>query len=90
MVQNGGEDGTVMRTTRARREIKPVLEADSGSSNDSRVLPPNYEDDAPETDEDSSTVIGPTTRRAWSDWCSNKGKSSKESQSDEENNNHGE
>jgi H3 lysine-79-specific histone-lysine N-methyltransferase len=80
-----------MRTTRARREIKPVLEADSGSSNDSRVLPLNYEEDgARESDEDSSTVIGPTTRRAWSDWCSNKGKSSKESQSDEENNNLGE
>lgn len=34
--------------------------------------------------DDGSQVVGPTTRRAWSDWCSNKGKSSKESQSDDD------
>ncbi|KAF4532063.1 hypothetical protein B566_EDAN016135 [Ephemera danica] len=83
---------TLVRSTRQRRELKPVLEADSGSSNDSsgRGVPILPEEEAgADTDEDSSTVIGPTTRRAWSDWCSNKGKSSKESQSDEENNNNG-
>lgn len=34
--------------------------------------------------ESEGEVTGPTTRRAWSDWCSSKGKSS---QSEEENNN---
>ncbi|KAG8222795.1 hypothetical protein J437_LFUL005001 [Ladona fulva] len=34
--------------------------------------------------DEGSQVVGPTTRRAWSDWCSNKGKSSKESQSDDD------
>lgn len=33
--------------------------------------------------EDFDSNYGPTTRRAWSDWCSNKGKSS---QSEEEGN----
>lgn len=33
---------------------------------------------------DDDSMTGPTTRRAWSDWCSSKGKSS---QSEEENNN---
>jgi [histone H3]-lysine79 N-trimethyltransferase len=36
------------------------------------------------TSDSEGEVTGPTTRRAWSDWCSSKGKSS---QSEEENNN---
>ena len=35
-------------------------------------------DDSDENN-DADCVIGPTTRRAWSDWCSSRGKSSKES-----------
>lgn len=37
-----------------------------------------------ESSDDDDSVAGPTTRRAWSDWCSSKGKSSA---SEEENNN---
>jgi len=32
---------------------------------------------------DDGVVVGPTTRRAWSDWCSSRGKSSKENSEDD-------
>nr|CAD7571106.1 unnamed protein product [Timema californicum] len=67
----GEEENTPPRPTRdrARRDLTKQLNIDT-SSNSSR------------DSDDSSEVKGPTTRRAWSDWCSNKGKSS---QSEEEN-----
>lgn len=52
---------------RARRDLSKQMQ-DSSSDSDFEDFDSNY---------------GPTTRRAWSDWCSNKGKSS---QSEEEGN----
>lgn len=47
---------------RARRDLSKQMQVqDSSSDSDFFDLDGNY---------------GPTTRRAWSDWCSNKGKSS--------------
>lgn len=75
----GEEENTPPRSSRdrARRDLSKQLNLDT-SSNSSR------DSDDSSALVTSRVVTGPTTRRAWSDWCSNKGKSS---QSEEENNN---
>ncbi|PSN43720.1 hypothetical protein C0J52_13998 [Blattella germanica] len=81
----GEEENTPPRTARdrARRDLSKQLNMDT-SSNSSRDS-----DDSTSLATVSSrsrVVTGPTTRRAWSDWCSNSNKG-KSSQSEEENNN---
>ncbi|XP_067001599.2 histone-lysine N-methyltransferase, H3 lysine-79 specific [Anabrus simplex] len=81
-VTNGEEESVPSRTSRdrARRDLSKQLNIDT-SSNSSR----DSDDSNTLTSGTSGRVMtGPTTRRAWSDWCSSKGKSS---QSEEENNN---
>jgi H3 lysine-79-specific histone-lysine N-methyltransferase len=56
------------------------LETSSNDSNNSN--PKEINEDTDNSDEPSA-VIGPTTRRAWSDWCSSRGKSSKENSEDD-------
>jgi H3 lysine-79-specific histone-lysine N-methyltransferase len=81
----GEEENTPPRSSRdrARRDLTKQLNLDT-SSNSSRDS-----DDSTSVATASSrsrVVTGPTTRRAWSDWCSNSNKG-KSSQSEEENNN---
>ena len=80
----GEEENTPPRSRdRARRDLTKQWNMDT-SSNSSRDS-----DDSTSVATASSrsrVVTGPTTRRAWSDWCSNSNKG-KSSQSEEENNN---
>uniref|UniRef100_W4VRG6 Histone-lysine N-methyltransferase, H3 lysine-79 specific n=1 Tax=Corethrella appendiculata TaxID=1370023 RepID=W4VRG6_9DIPT len=55
----------------------------SSRSNSKKEKPPNQPMDYSSSESDTD-VVGATTRKAWSDWCSGKDKSS---QSEEENNN---
>ncbi|XP_021930748.1 histone-lysine N-methyltransferase, H3 lysine-79 specific-like isoform X3 [Zootermopsis nevadensis] len=85
MSAGGEEENTPPRSSRdrARRDLTKQLNLDT-SSNSSRDS-----DDSTSVATMSSrsrVVTGPTTRRAWSDWCSNSNKG-KSSQSEEENNN---
>ena len=61
----------------------------SNDSIDSKVKDQNENDVDNDMDSDENVegiVVGPTTRRAWSDWCSSRGKSSKENSEDENTN----
>ncbi|XP_046998857.1 histone-lysine N-methyltransferase, H3 lysine-79 specific isoform X1 [Schistocerca americana] len=75
----GEEENTPPRTSRdrARRDLSKQLNLDTSSNS-------SHDSDDSSALVTSRVVTGPTTRRAWSDWCSSKGKSS---QSEEENNN---
>lgn len=55
---------------RARRDLSKQLSTDTTSESENSDL-----------DIGNNEFVGPTTRKAWSHWCSNKGKSS---QSEEE------
>lgn len=65
------------------------MKATDTSSNDSTSnsnSKENNEADTEESDEIPNPIgvaVGPTTRRAWSDWCSSRGKSSKENSDDD-------
>ncbi|PNF35512.1 hypothetical protein B7P43_G04129 [Cryptotermes secundus] len=84
MSAGGEEENTPPRSSRdrARRDLTKQLNLDT-SSNSSR----DSDDSTSVTTMSSRSrvVTGPTTRRAWSDWCSNSNKG-KSSQSEEENN----
>lgn len=62
-----------------------IIKSLETSSNDSNSNPKENNEDTDVSDEPgvNGIVVGPTTRRAWSDWCSSKGKSSKENSEDD-------
>lgn len=67
--------GTSTRTTRerAKRETKPTMDESSTES------------DGEGDGDGDGEITGPTTRKAWSDWCSSKGKSSQSDDEDQNN-----
>lgn len=64
-----------------------VIKQTDTSSNDSTSNSNSKEHNEADTEESDEItqigVVGPTTRRAWSDWCSSRGKSSKENSDDD-------
>lgn len=79
--------------------VKGMIDLISNDSLDSKVKDQNENDVDHDMDSDgengvgggvvvgvsgaNGVVVGPTTRRAWSDWCSSRGKSSKENSEDD-------
>ncbi len=80
------ENNTAVVVSRNKKDINRLLQSDT-SSNDSvtQSQPPHVEEESlnmPMMESGVNSTGGPTTRRAWQDWCKSSNNSNHDSQSE--------